>query len=229
MRIRSISLVAAVSAVLASSSSASAETPRELLALASFEDADRSAALAHVNAANGLAAQVLTRSPSDYDASLVQAMAVGYRAKLLGSRSEAMEARRRFEALVLRKPGDAEAQLALAAWHMGALHRLGRIVGGAVLGARRSSAMAAMDRAVRLAPGRPFIAGLAGLLRLQSDPLDGRGTQLIEIAAQGRAATPLDASLRRASRAMLPVIRAGDVERIRRAASAQLPLGKLSL
>lgn len=206
---------------------ATAQTPRDLLVLASFEDTNAAAALKHIELARNVAAEELRRAPADYEAALMQAMAIGYRSKLTGSRSEAIDARKRFEGLVRRDPTNADAQIALGAWHYGAINRLGRFVGRTVLGAQQSSGTAALDQAVGLGQNRAFFAGLSGLLRLQYDPVDLRGAQLIEAATRGTAATPLDRLFRRAALQMLAAIRAGDQKTIKATASRLLPLGKL--
>ena len=204
-----------------------AETPRELLTLASFQDNDRAGALQRIETARAAAVAQLTRSPANYEAALIQAMAIGYRSKLTGSRSDALDARKRFEQLVRRDPNNAEAQLALGAWHMGALHRLGKMIGSAALGAKRSEGLASLNKAVGLGKGSAFFTGLAGLLRLQSDPNDGGAIQLIKLASREGAGSRLDLLLRSASRQMLLAIQRGDKRVIRQTASRLLPLGKL--
>ena len=203
-----------------------AETPRDLLIAASFQDASPAIALRHIDLARGAAADALRRAPADYEAALMQAMAIGYRSKLTGSRAEALDARHRFEVLVRRDPANADAQIALGAWHLGAVNRLGKFVGRAALGAQQPLGLAALDRAVDLGRSRAFFTGLAGLLRLQYDPTDTRGSQLIEAAARGTVSTPLDQVFRRSALQMLAINRAGNLKDIRATASRLLPLGQ---
>ena len=129
-----------------------AETPRELLTQAGFVDRDRNVALARIDKAAAVAGQTLSRAPNDQDAAVVQAMANGYRAKLLGNRGQAIAARKQYEALVTRYPRNAEAQAALGAWHVGVIAKLGRFVGRAVAGAQKATGFEALDRSVALGP-----------------------------------------------------------------------------
>lgn len=222
-----IRAVALVSCACIGAQAHALETPRELLTYASFEDRDPAAALRRIESARIIAAAELQRSPASYEAALIQAMAIGYRSKLTGSRSDAVDARRRFERLVRRDPANPDAQLALGAWHMGALHRLGRIVGGALVGASRSEGMAALNKAVGLGRGSSFYPALAGLLRPQADPGDRGAVQLIQLASREVEKSRLDGLMRGASRQMLTAIGRGDEHAIRQTASRLLPLGLL--
>lgn len=214
-------------ASLAAASPASAETPRELLTQASFQDRDKAAALRRVGAAHAAATLTLQRRPDDREAALMQATALGYRAKLTGSRSDAIAARKSMERLVAAYPRDAERHLVLGAWHMGAVYRLGRVVARAALGASKPVGITSLDRAVALGGDRAMVSGIAALLRLQMDPGDARGRALIEAAARANAPTPLDRHVQRAAQAMLTPLRAGDTDAIRRFAARLLPFGHI--
>jgi hypothetical protein len=155
------------------------------------------------------------------------ATAVGYRAKLTGSRTEAIAARKLFERLVATNPRNAEAQLALGAWHVGAVYRLGGFMARAALGGGKSSGLAALDRAVALGGNRAFYPGMAALLRLELDPADPRGRALAEAAARAGAPTTLDRIVQRATAAVLIPLRAGDRGRVKALASQHLPFGWL--
>lgn len=157
----------------------------------------------------------------------MQATALGYRAKLTGSRTEAIQARKQFEGLVQRNPRDAEAQLALGAWHVGAVYRLGRLVGRAALGAQKPAGFAALDHAVALGGNRALFAGLAALLRLQMDPADPRGRVLAETAARAGTPTTLDRILQRAAERVLVPLRSGNVSATKAVAARLLPFGQL--
>lgn len=213
--------------VACSVSAAQAETPRELLTEASFRAPDKTAALRDVGAAHSAATALLRGRPNDREAALMQATALGYRAKLTGSRSDAIAARRAMEALVARAPADPERHLALGAWHMGAVNRLGRLVARAALGASKPAGLTALDRAVAQGGNRALFAGFAALLRLQIDPGDARARSLAEAAARAAAPTPLDRRLQHAARAVLAQLRAGDANATRRLASRLLPFGHL--
>jgi len=204
---------------------AAAQSARDLLTQASFGERDQAAALRRIQAAERSAATVLRQHPGDREAVLMQTTALGYRAKLTGSRSDAIAARKAFEAIVARDPNNAEAQLGLGAWHMGAVNKLGRLVARAALGASRGTGTAALDRAVALGGGRSFITGLAALLRLKADPTDSRGRQLAEAAARGTVRDGLDRAMQRAAAAVLAPIRAGDTDAVRAVATRLLPFG----
>lgn len=206
---------------------ASAQTARDLLTQASFGGQSQPVALRQVNAAQVIAAGTLRTSPHDADAALMQASAIAYRAKLTGSRSDAVTARKQFEALVARDPRNAEAQLALGAWHVGAVYRLGGFMAHAALGGGKNAGLAALDRAVALGGNRAFIPGMAGLLRLELDPADPRGRALAQAAARAAAPSQLDRIVQRAAAAVLAAIQAGDANRTRALAARHLPFGWL--
>ncbi len=205
-----------------------AETPRELLTQAGFVDRDRTVALARIDRAAQGATAILARAPDDQEAALMQAMANGYRAKLTGSRGQAIAARRQYEALVARYPRSAEAQAALGAWHIGVIVKLGRFMGRAVAGAQKPVGLSALDRAVAMGGNRAMFAGLAGLLRLEIDPNDPRGRTLVEIASKASAPTPVDMFVRRAATAVLVPLRAGDDAAVKALADRMLPFGQFS-
>lgn len=220
-------LSGAIGGAMMVSAPCAAQSARDILTQASFNDRDPVDALSKVTQAQALASATLRRDPTDREALLMQATALGYRAKLTGSRTDAVGARRQFEALIARDPRNAEAQLAFGAWHMGAIARVGRMVGRALLGAQKPVALAALDRAVALGGDRALFPGLAALLRLQADPDDARGRQLTEAAAHAGVATPLDRLMQRGAVAMLATLHGGDAAAIRRLASQLLPMGRL--
>jgi hypothetical protein len=211
-----------------SSIPARAETPRELLTQAGFVDRDRGVALARINKAAAVAGKALSRSPNDQEAAIMQAMANGYRAKLLGNRSEAIAARKQYEALVTRYPRNAEAQAALGAWHVGVIAKLGRFVGRAVAGAQKATGFAALDKSVALGGNRAMFAGLAGLLRLEIDPNDAQGRALLETACKAPTPTAIDGYVRKAAMAVLVPLRAGDANATKALADKLLPFGQFA-
>ncbi len=218
---------AAMCAVLCSTP-VRAETPRELLTQAGFVDRDRSVALARIDRAAAAAGQALSRSPNDAEAAIMQAMANGYRAKLLGNRGQAIAARKQYEALVVRYPHNAEAQAALGAWHVGVIAKLGRFVGRAVAGAQKAVGFEALDKSVALGGNRAMFAGLAGLLRLELDPNDARGRELVETASRAPTPTAIDGYVRKAAVAVLVPLRAGDANATKALADKLLPFGQFA-
>jgi hypothetical protein len=221
---RATGLVVCALALL--SAPAQAQTARDLLTEASFAAADRGTALARVQAAQAAAAARLARVPTDREAALMQATALGYRAKLTGSRGEAVAARKRFEALVAEAPTDAERYLALGAWHVGAVNKLGGVMGRALLGASKPAAFAALERAVALGGNRALFPGLAALLRLELDPADPRARALAAAAARAPAPTPLDRHVKAAATRMLAVLPTAGPRDVKALASRLLPFGR---
>lgn len=206
-----------------------ADTPRELLTVAVFDSRDVPTALVRVDRAQAAATAILQRDPGNEEAAVVQATAFGYHAKLTGSRTEVAAARKRFEALVARYPRDAEAQVALGAWHLGVVNKVGAFFGRAAVGAQKSVGFAATDRAVALGGNRALILGLAALLRLQLDPNDARGAALAAAGARGATPTPGDRIMQRACVAVVAALRQNDDKATKRLAARLLPLGQLDL
>ncbi|CAM3278184.1 MULTISPECIES: hypothetical protein [Sphingomonas] len=205
---------------------AHAQSARDLLTQASFADADEASALRRVSSAYMAAANVLRRAPDDHEALLMRATALGYRAKLTGNRGDAIAARHQFEALVAQNPRNAEAQLALGAWHIGAVKKLGAIMGRAALGAQRGLGLSSLDQAIALGGDRALFSGLAALLRLELDPRDPRGRALAEATVRAGIVTPIDRILQRACVGVLASLRAGDLRKTRQLASQSLPFGR---
>ena len=71
------------------------------------------------------------------------------------------------------------------------------------------------------------VRALAGLLRLEMDPTDARGRQLVEAAARASTPTTIDRHLQRAAASVLKPLRAGDKDAVRKLASAMLPFGRI--
>jgi hypothetical protein len=213
-------------AVVAVGAPARAETARDILIQASFVDTDEASALKRVSNAYAAAVAALRRAPEDHEALLMRATALGYRAKLTGNRTDAVSARRQLEALTTQNPRDAEAQLALGAWHVGAVKKLGMFVGRAAVGAQRGVGLAALDKAVALGGDRALYPGLAALLRLELEPGDPRGRTLAEQATRAATPTALDRILQRGAGQVLVPLRTGDMRTVRRLSSQLLPFGR---
>jgi len=205
---------------------AMATTPRDILLDAAFHARDKSVALAQVGRAEAQADALLARTPDDHEAALMQAMATAYRAKLRHSRSDALAARKMFDALA-RDPKNAELQAAVGAWHIDAVTELGGFLAGAVLGAKRSAGLAAIDRAVALGGDRAMFAGLAALLRLSVDAEDEKARALAKIASHAPAPSEMDRQMRRSAIAILVPLRAGDTEAAQKLAHQSLPFGQI--
>lgn len=213
--------IAATAAIMSACPAAASEGERDLLTQASFVDRDKAAALRRVQA-------VVTAVEGDtaLEAVLMRATALGYRAKLTGSRSDLGASRKLYEALVKVAPRHAEAQLGLGAWHLGVLSKAGTLL-GKMLGANRGAGNAALDRAVALGGDRAFYAGIAGLLRVKADPDDPRGRQLVEQAARAGTPTALDRILNRHAGTVLALLRAGRDKAAQDGAARLLPFGTI--
>lgn len=192
---------------------------RDRLIQASFLERDKAAALAQVQAT-----VAATEDDTSFEGRLIRATALGYRAKLTGSRRDMTAAKAQFDAVVQANPRDAEAQLGLGAWHLSTLNKTGALL-GKVFGANRAAGNAALDKAVALAGNRAFFPGIAGLFRLKADPTDKRGRQLVEQAAEAGVTGTLDRIMKRAAATMLVRLRAGNTAEIKAAAHRLLPLG----
>lgn len=206
---------------------ASAETPRDILTQASFGARSKPAALQSIGEADRLAMAVLSRDPDDREALLMQATARSYRAKLNGSRADAIASRKMFEALAARAPRDPEPQLGLGAWHMGAVFKLGGMIGRAALGAQRSAGLTALDRAVAAGGDRAIYAGVSALLRLEQDAADPKGRALAELASRAATPTAFDRAMRRAAGLVLASIKAGNAGATKTLAARLLPFGQI--
>lgn len=204
---------------------AQAQSSRDLLTQAAFQDRSKTAALQRIDKVRAGSLAALGRNKDDQDAAVLAAIALGYHAKLTGERSEAMAARREFERVVGRFPRNAEAQAGLGAWHLGMISHAGRLVARAVAGARENLGMAALERSVALGGHRAMFTGLAGLMRINFNPDDTRGVQLLEAASKAPTPTALDRIVQRSAVAVLAPLRRGDRKGARALADRLLPFG----
>lgn len=212
--------------VASAAAHAATETGRETLTRTAFVAQDKAVALAQIASVEASAAATLARTPGDTEAQLARAMATSYRAKLTNSRLDAISAKTQFEAITAHNPRDAEAQVALGAWHISAVKSLGGLMARGALGARKASGLEALDRAVALGGQRALFSGLAALLRLALDPNDPVGANLAEVAARGATPTALDRILQRRAAQLLAPLKAGDTRLVQALANRLLPLGQ---
>lgn len=204
-----------------------AATPRQILVDAAFQARGKDAALVQLAEADRGAARLLADNAGDRDASLVRAMALGYKAKLTRSRGEALAARAAFEKLAASDPRDPEATAAVGTWHLDCVADLGGFVAGMAIGAKKATGYAMMDRAVTLGGNRALYAGLGGLLRLALDPQDARGRALAEKASKAATPTPLDRIMQRHAAMMVEALKTGDDKAVSKLAKQLLPFGRL--
>lgn len=221
-------LIAVSAIVSATPCAAMAESPRDLLTTAAFQAADKSRALALVAQAITASDRILAARPGDHEATLQRAIAIGYRGKLTRSRSDVRASLTVFKQLATQNPRDAEAQMVIAGWHLGAIDQLGGFVAGAALGARTQAGEVALMRAVTLGGDRAFYPGLAALMQIRKDTDDvPRARRWAEAAVAAQTPTPLDSIMKRAALAMLPALRANDGKAAALLARKLLPFGKL--
>jgi hypothetical protein len=208
---------------------AAAEAPRALLATAAFQTSEKPRALALVGQAIAATDRALASRPADREATLQRAIAIGYRARLTRSRSDARACLKSLESLAARDPRDAEAQLALAGWHLDAIDQLGGFMARTALGAKAAVGQAALGRAVALDDDGAFIPGLAAMMLIRHDAdAVAQARAWAETAASSSAPSPLDAYAKRAAIAILPALRAKDGEAAAVIARKLLPFGKLA-
>lgn len=229
MAIRRPTIACMVAMVATTPATAMAETPRELLTAAAFHTSDKARALALIGQAIAVSDRILASRPGDREATLQRGVAIGYRAKLTRSRSDARTSLRIFEALAARDPRDAEAQMVIAGWHLDAIDQLGGLMARAVLGAKAQAGEAAMSRAVSLGNQRAFYLGLAAMMQIRLDSRDtGAARKWAEAAALAPAPTPLDGVMKRGALAILPALRANDGKAAAALARKLLPFGKVA-
>ena len=210
------------------SSPAAAESARELLTSAAFTPSDKATALGRIHHALKSAEAAVARNPGDQEGRLQRALAMSYRGKLTRNRSDIMAARQEFEAAIKSDPRSADAQMALAGWHLGVVIELGPFVARTALGARTATGLQALDRALALAGDRAFFPAIASLQRIQIDPRDVAGARrLAEAALSSSAATPLDRLLQRQMATLLPSLRTGNGKAAAKVAKLLLPFGRV--
>lgn len=222
--------VACMAAMVAlSPAPAEADTPRELLTAAAFQTSDKDRALALIGQAIAVSERILAAQPDDHEATLQRAIAIGYRAKLTHSRSDARTSLRIFEALAARDPRDAEAQMVIAGWHLDAIAQLGGFIARTVLGAKTQAGEAALSRAVALGGQRAFYLGLAAMMQIRLDSHNvAKARKWAEAAAVAATPTPLDVLMKRNAIAILPALRDNEGKAAAALARKLLPFGKLA-
>ncbi|MEH3107297.1 MAG: hypothetical protein PGN09_08450 [Sphingomonas fennica] len=201
---------------------------RDDLTQTAFVTTDKAQAIAQLQQAIRTADGLLAGKPGDREATMQRAVAIGYRAKLTRSRSDAVAVKKIFDQLAASNPRDPEAQMLLATWNLDAVDQLGGFLAKTALGARREAGEAALANAVALSGGRPFFTGLAALLRIRLDPANVAAARtLAEAAAKAPAATPLDRLMKRDAALILPILQRGDGKAAAALAEKMLPFGRL--
>lgn len=224
---RHAALVLGVCAALVCSP-AQADTARDLLVSAAFGTHDKGIALNRVGQAIAFTDAAIRRDPGDENARLQHALGLSYRGKLMRKRADVLAARRELEAVVAADPRNAEAQMALGAWHLAAIIEFGPMLARTVLGARSATGNQAWDRALALGRDRASIPALASLQRIQLDPSDVAGArQLAEAAVKAGGPTSFDRLMQRQAAALLPLLRAGNGKAAAAMAKLLMPFGRV--
>jgi hypothetical protein len=218
--------VGAISLLLAFASPIAAATPRELLTQASFQTTDKSVALGLIGQALTAAEAILATNPNDREAQMQRAVAIGDRAHLTRSPSDAKASRHLFEAFLAANPHDPEAHLAVATWHLDTVDA--GFFATTMLGARKDIGLSELNKAVALSGGRPFFTGFAALFRIRMAPNDvATARALAEQAAAAPAPTQLDRIAKHQAQALLIPLRSGDGRTAALLARKLLPFGRL--
>jgi hypothetical protein len=226
---RFVHAATAIVVTLAATAGVSAATPRDTLIRAAFMTHDKAEALTLVDSAYAQTTATLATSPNDSEAKLQQALAIGYRGQLKRSLGDAKAAHAAFVALAAANPRDAEAQIAIAGWHLTAVGDLGNFLAHSVLGASRSAGLASLDQAVSLGGNHAFFPGYAALIRIKLNSSDvANALKLAQRSAGDQATTPIDRVVQRAASRLIPLLQAGDGAAASRLATQLLPFGSLS-
>ncbi|WP_159980644.1 MULTISPECIES: hypothetical protein [unclassified Novosphingobium] len=223
-------MMLAMSAMLAAApATAMAQTPRELLTIAAFQAPTKPRALALIGQAITASDRILASRPGDREATLQRGVAIGYRAKLTRSRSDARTSLGIFERLAAENPRDPEAQMVIAGWHLDAIDQLGAFIARTALGAKAQVGEAALARAVALGGDRAFYPGLAAMMQIRRNDTDVvQARRWAEAAATGQTPTPLDTLMKRAALAILPALRTNDGGAAAALSRKLLPFGKMT-
>ena len=202
---------------------------RSTLTIAGFETSDKAKAAALIDAAARDFDAALAKAPTNNEALLQKAMAIGYRAKLSKSPGLARETRQLMEAAVTREPNNGLAWASVAGWHAWAISTLGKFVAGTVLGANLGTAIKDFDTALTKDPRNPVhrVFYALTLLDLDSDNAP-RAAALLREADKLPARDGYEAILKRGSAQVLPLLERGDVKAARLAARRLLPFGTLA-
>jgi len=217
---------AAIAVCFAFSSVASAATPRDTLIRAAFLTHDKAEALTLVNAAYAETRTTLAQAPGDREAKLQQALAIGYRGQLNRALGDAKAAHAALVSLAASAPQDAEAQIALAGWHLTAVGDLGNFLARSVLGASRSVGLATLDQAVALGGNHAFFPGYAALIRIKLNSSDvATALKLAQRSVADAATTPTDRVVQQRAARLIPLLQGGNGAGASQLAAQLLPFG----
>jgi len=207
---------------------ATAATARDFLTRAAFQSTTKAAAQRDVAAGLAAAERTLATRPTDTDALFQKGIALGYRAKLNHSPSDAKAARQIFERLATADRNNGEFQMALACWHLDSTDELGSFMARTMLGAKTQVGKDALANAIRLGGDSPFLLGMAAMMTIRDDEKAvANARALAERAARVGAQTDLDRKIQADMATILPLLRAGRGDQAATAARKRLPFGLL--
>ena len=202
---------------------------RAQLSVAGYGMTDKAQAKAAIDAAQRDFEAALAKAPSNNEAAIQRAIALGYRAKLDRSPGEAKATRKAMEAVLAKDPGNALANAALGGWHGGAIATLGGFLAGSVLGASRSASERYFATAIAREPKNIIhpVTYAFTLLDLDADNGPKAATLL-----RGAVALPVhdayDAQNRKGAAAVLALLDKGDARGARALATKIQPFGGVS-
>ncbi|OYU16144.1 MAG: hypothetical protein CFE37_01995 [Alphaproteobacteria bacterium PA4] len=128
---------------------------RAQLAIAAYDTRDKAKALELIGAAERDFDAALAKAPTNPEAQLQKAVAIGYRAKLTRSPGLGKDARKRFEAVRAAHPDMALGWAAVAGWHGGAIATLGGFLASTMMGAKAAEFEKGFAQALKLDPTTP--------------------------------------------------------------------------
>lgn len=193
---------------------------------AAWQTPDKAKARALLLQAEADFAAVLKREPANLDALLQQGIAVGYRAKLENSPGLARQARRMFEAVLVKRPGDALALGAMGGWHGEAVATLGKFIAGTALGAKEAQSLRFFEKAIAAPGADPAVPIFyASTLLALSDRNAPKARVLLARALKAKPSDGFEALVQRNARAILAALDKGDVAAARATAKRLSPLG----
>jgi hypothetical protein len=171
---------------------------------------------------------LLAARPKDGEAMLQKGIALGYRAKLNHSPSDAKAARQIFERLAAADRNNGEVQMAIACWNLDSIDQLGGFMARTMLGAKTQVGREALDRAVKLGANDPFLLGMAAMITIRDDEKAiAKARALAEQAVKAVAQNDLDRSVQQGLGPILQQLRAGQGAKAAVLARKRLPFGMM--
>ncbi|OYW90469.1 MAG: hypothetical protein B7Z13_14755 [Caulobacterales bacterium 32-67-6] len=178
---------------------------------AGYETRDKARAMALIMAAEKDFDAALAKAPSNPEAQVQKAVAIGYRAKLTKSAGLGKDARDRFVAVRTAHPEMALAWAAVAGWHGGAIAALGSFMGGAVLGAKAGEVETGFVKALRLDPQNPSHRTYYAMTLLDMNKKNAaKAAAALEGVGQMPARDAFEARLRAQGQQLSVALRTGD-------------------